>query len=112
MNRTQRNQIETVAGDTIVKTDRLAGGMISAVLRLRFAKGSTMVAKIGNGSHDLSIEGFMLAYLREHSRLPVPHVFYADADMLLMQYIEGEKQLECRKSCAPRQTSGPLPPDY
>ena len=90
MNPTQRIQIEAVAGDTIVKTDRLAGGMISAVLKLRFAKGSTMVAKIGNGSHDLSIEGFMLDYLREHSPLPVPQVFYADADMLLMQHIEGE----------------------
>ncbi len=90
MNPTQRIQIETVAGDTIVKTDPLPGGMISAVLKLRFAKGSTMVAKIGNGAHDLSIERFMLDYLREHSRLPVPQVFHADADMLLMQYIEGE----------------------
>ena len=52
--------------------------------------GESIVAKIGDGSHDLTIEAYMLNYLRAHSDLPVPEVYHAEADLLLMEYVAGE----------------------
>lgn len=70
----------------------LAGGMISQVLRIDLADGATVVAKIGDGGHDLTIEAYMLAYLREHSGLPAPQVLHAESNLLLMEYIAGRSE--------------------
>ena len=71
----------------------LDGGKISQVLRVDFASGLPLVAKIGDGSHDLQIEGYMLRYLREHSALPIPEVIYAAPNLLLMEHIAGDEEL-------------------
>ena len=52
------------------------------------------MAKVGDGSHDLRIEGYMLRYLREHSPLPVPEALNEASDLLLMEYIAGESELD------------------
>lgn len=72
----------------------LAGGKISRVLRLDFASGSPMVAKVDDGGHDLRIEAYMLRYLRQHSALPVPEVLHEERDLILMEHIAGETRLE------------------
>lgn len=71
----------------------LAGGKISQVLRLDFASGEPLVAKVGDGSHNLRIEAFMLRYLRQHSALPVPEVIHDEPNLLLMQHIAGDDPL-------------------
>lgn len=72
----------------------LAGGKISQVLRVDFERGDALVAKIGDGGHDLRIEAFMLRYLRGQSTLPVPEVMHAEPDLILMEYIAGDEQLQ------------------
>ena len=71
----------------------LRGGMISQVLRADFADGSAIVAKIGEPSHDFTIEAYMLDTLRERSDLPVPRVLHAEPDLLLMEHIAGAGEL-------------------
>ena len=72
----------------------LAGGKISQVLRIDFARGAPLVAKVGDGSHDLRIEAYMLRYLRQHSTLPIPEVIHDEPNLLLMEYIAGDEPLE------------------
>ena len=71
----------------------LAGGKISQVLRLDFASGGPLVVKVGDGSHDLRIEAYMLRYLREHAKLPVPEVYHDEPTLLLMEFIAGDQPL-------------------
>lgn len=72
----------------------LSGGKISQVLRVDFLRGEPLVAKVGDGSHDLRIEAYMLRYLRQHSALPIPEVMHDEADLLLMEHIAGDEPLE------------------
>ena len=72
----------------------LAGGMISQVLRVDLAGGESVVAKVGDGSHDLTIEAYMLRYLRERSGLPAPTVLYDEPNLLLMEYVDGRIEWE------------------
>ena len=92
MNSHRLQHIETIIGRRVVGTHALSGGKISEVVRLDLHDGESIVAKVGAGSHDLTIEAFMLAYLRTHSELPVPDVFHSEADLLLMQYIDGRNR--------------------
>ena len=89
-----KREIEKITGRTILATQPLAGGMISQVLRIDQSAGESLVAKVGDGKHDLRIEGFMLRYLRRHTQLPVPHVLHEAQDLLLMEYIAGESRLD------------------
>ena len=89
-----KQEIEKIAGRTILAAQPLAGGMISQALRIDLSDGESLVAKVGDGSHDLRIESFMLRYLRFHSQLPVPAVVYEAQDLLLMEHIAGESRLD------------------
>src|SRR4051812_46003808 len=68
-----------------VRTRALAGGCVSDVRHLTLADGREVVAKVGGNG--FALEGFMLSYLAEHSRLPVPAVLHAGDDLLLMEYL-------------------------
>ncbi len=89
-----KREIEEISGRRILSAQPLAGGMISQVLRLDLSDGESLVAKVGDGSHDLRIEGFMLRYLRAHTQLPVPTIHHETRDLLLMTYIAGESRLD------------------
>ncbi|MCY4146452.1 MAG: fructosamine kinase family protein [Chloroflexi bacterium] len=89
-----KGKIEQIAGQTIRAAQPLTGGKISQTLRIDLNDGESLVAKVGDGSHDLRIEGFMLRYLRSHSQLPVPIVHHEAHDLLLMEYIAGESRLD------------------
>ncbi len=92
MNRRERSRIENIVNRRIARVIPLAGGMISQVVKIEFRNGDALVAKIGDGAHDLRIEAYMLRYLEEKSNLPVPKVYHEEADLLLMAYIEGETE--------------------
>ena len=89
MNRRTLSRIESIVEQRIARVTALAGGMISQVVKIECQNGDAFVAKIGDGTHDLRVEGYMLRYLREKSNLPVPEVYHEEAELLLMAFIDG-----------------------
>ena len=81
--------IERIIQQKVRSWQPLAGGMISQVLRVDFAGAGSVVAKVGDGGHDLTIEAFMLRYLREHTGLPAPAVLHDEPNLLLMEFVDG-----------------------
>jgi fructosamine-3-kinase len=80
--------IESALGSPPVEFRELTGGQIGTVRRVTLDDGRQVVAK--TGGTPLDTEGRMLRYLAEHSDLPVPTVFHADPELLLIEYVEGE----------------------
>jgi len=78
--------IARAAGAPVARLKPLGGGCVGVVYRVELEDGRALVAKADGAG--LAVEGFMLSYLRDHSRLPVPEVVYADDDLLLMTFIE------------------------
>jgi fructosamine-3-kinase len=54
--------------------------------------GPSVVAKSAGPDGTLDIEAFMLGYLAQHSRLPVPRVLHASPSLLVMESIDGESR--------------------
>lgn len=85
------SDIEAALGIRPVSAQALSGGCVSEVYKVKLADGDVIVAKVGEHSTaKLGLEGWMLRYLAEHSRLPVPTVLYGSDALLLMEFIEGE----------------------
>lgn len=82
------SKIEKAAGARPVRFAAMGGGCIADVKRVDLADGRELVAKLGGQGGGLGLEGIMLAYLAEHSRLPVPEVLHADDELLLMTCLE------------------------
>ncbi len=89
-----QQRITELLGRDLQRMRPLAGGKISQVLRLDFARGQPLVAKVGDGSHDLRIEAYMLRYLRKHTALPIPELWHDEPNLLIMEHIAGDEQLE------------------
>ena len=90
---TIQQTIEQLLQRDVEQLQPLAGGKISEVVRVDLADGESLVAKISDGSLDLTIEAFMLRYLREHSDLPIPRVVHVEPNLLLVDYIAGDDEL-------------------
>lgn len=90
MNPDRMRHVETLIDRRVVACQALSGGKISEVVKLDLDNGESIVAKFGDRSHDLTVEAFMLRYLRAHSELPVPEVFHAETNLLIMQYFDGQ----------------------
>ena len=82
------SRIEAALGRRPTRLSPLSGGCIAEIYRAEFADGERLVAKLAGAEGDLTIEAYMLAYLAEHSDLPVPAVVHAGPDLLVMAYIE------------------------
>lgn len=68
----------------------MGGGCIGEVYRAELADGTSIVAKVDReGESHLEREAYMLRYLREKTRLPVPEVYHGSETLLLMQFVEG-----------------------
>jgi len=80
--------IESALGSPAVEFRELTGGQIGTVRRVTLADERRVVAK--TGETPLDVEARMLSYLAEHSDLPVPTVYHADPELLLIEYVEGE----------------------
>ncbi|MDJ0948776.1 MAG: fructosamine kinase family protein [Alphaproteobacteria bacterium] len=81
-------RIEAATGSRPVRRSPLSGGCIAEVYRVELANGGRVVAKVAAGQGDLELEAWMLRYLAAHSELPVPAVLSADADVLIIDYVE------------------------
>lgn len=71
----------------VIDVTALEGGQIGSVRRVDLADGSSVVAKTGETS--LEVEAFMLEALATESKLPVPDVYDADSDLLVLEYVPG-----------------------
>jgi len=67
----------------------LSGGCIAAVHKLEMPDGAPLVAKLGAEAAQIECEAWMLRYLAEHTRLPVPGVVHAAGDLLIMEWLPG-----------------------
>lgn len=86
-------KIAEITGAKVHRLSPLSGGCIGEVYRVDLADGDALVAKIGFENSGLEREGEMLAYLGDHSNLPVPTVISAADDLLLMTYLEAGDSL-------------------
>lgn len=83
---------ETIARETghaPVQAVRLGGGPMADVWRVSFASGPDLVAKTGTS---VALEGWMLAWLARHTQAPVPAVRYSDAELLLIDHLDGQPE--------------------
>ena len=87
-------RIEAALGQAPRSAEPLSGGCVGDVVRLRMPDGGDVVAKTGGAG--LALEGWMLDFLREHSRLPVPRVLFADDSLLVMEFIPAEGGIDRR----------------
>lgn len=82
--------IEQAVGIECRAAAGLPGGCVGEVYRVQLANGDSVVAKVDRGGDArLDTEGYMLRYLTEHSRLPVPRVILSSPELLVMEYVEG-----------------------
>jgi fructosamine-3-kinase len=81
-------KIESITGHKIKRLTRLTGGMIGDVFRVDLVNGDIIVAKVSdNPRMTLDVEGRMLQYLKDHSKLPVPDVIHNEGQLLLLTFI-------------------------
>ena len=87
-----RSELETKLGSYVVKASSLPVGFGLTGLQIALADGRRLAVKArhagGSGRSNLELEAYMLGELARLSELPVPHVHYADADLLVMDFIE------------------------
>ena len=84
-----RERIRSIAGVGVTDIKGLGGGCVADVSLVHFQDGSRLVAKAAVDG-GLTVEGWMLAYLADHSALPVPRVEYQSDDLLLLEYVEND----------------------
>ncbi len=87
-------EIERIMGASVTGRAGLSGGCVGEVCRVELGDGRSVVAKLGAAGSGLETEGWMLDYLAEKSGLPVPEVFHADDNLLLMSFIENGGALD------------------
>jgi fructosamine-3-kinase len=86
-------EIEKITSYPVKYIDQLNGGCIGQVFKVFLVSGEVMVAKTDERQvPGLDCEGYMLQYLAECSKLPVPEVYYNSPRLLLMSYIPGESR--------------------
>lgn len=85
------NGVEAALGQRLTSARPMGGGCVGEVYRAALSDGSTVVAKVDRtgGEAKLPLEGYMLTYLAEHSRLPVPKLYHSSDELLIMEYVEG-----------------------
>lgn len=84
------HRIEASLNTQVRNIKPLGGGSVAQVFQVSLGDGSLLVAKQdGKSEGQLSVEGYMLRYLRANSDLPVPDVLYCDDELLLLEFIDG-----------------------
>ena len=85
--------VETSTGKLVVSAATLAGGFADAK-HVVLSDGSQVVVKLSkDSSGDLAIEGATMDYLKHHTQLPMPELFYSGQDALVHEYIVADGTL-------------------
>lgn len=90
----QQKETAQAALNTAIKSvERFAEGHNTALYRLNLDDGRMLCAKAvrPHQAGQLDVEGWMLHYLSTHSQLPVPAVYHAAPDLLVMDYAREKK---------------------
>ncbi|EKV32880.1 Ribulosamine/erythrulosamine 3-kinase [Caenispirillum salinarum AK4] len=84
------DRIARAIGHGVRRLSPLSGGCVGDVLRAELEDGAApVVVKVADDAGGgLDIEGWMLRYLADTSRLPVPGVLHAEAGLLVMEEIQ------------------------
>lgn len=82
-----------ILGDNPQSVKPLHGGNIGEVYRLDMPENNIYVAKVAKGIGTLDLEGKMLQFLAEKSRLPVPQVIHSEPNLLVMTFVDGDSNL-------------------
>lgn len=85
-------EIEKELKNKIVSIAPLSAANNAQIYRLTVDKAGPCVAKVAE--RGLDIEAWMLRYLKEHSNLPVPQIYYANEHVIIMSYVESHHQLD------------------
>ncbi|HEX2447397.1 MAG TPA: fructosamine kinase family protein [Methyloceanibacter sp.] len=87
-------ELESKLGSRVVGARPLPVGFGRLGFEIELADGRRLAVKARRGDNDerssLELEAYMLRELARLSDLPVPHVHYADADLLIMDFIEND----------------------
>ena len=85
--------VEQSTGKMVVSAATLAGGAADAK-HVVLSDGSQVVVKLSkDSSGDLAIEGATMEYLKQHTQLPMPDLFYSGQDALVHEYIVADGTL-------------------
>ena len=85
-------RIEQALGARLEAVDSLPVGFGLTGIAGKLSDGRKVAVKAGTGQNqqDLTLEAFMLKALRRESELPVPEVYFAAPDLLVMAYVEND----------------------
>ena len=72
----------------------LSSGNNAVLYKAALTDGRTMVVKQARPGAGLDVEGYMLRLLAERSDLPVPAVYLADDDLLIMDHVDARGGLD------------------
>lgn len=87
---TLEDKIEAAIGVAALNVEPLSGGCVGRAFRVHLSDGNSIVAKVDElGRQNLALEAYMLRFLAEHSRLPVPAVLFTDNQLLLIEFLPG-----------------------
>ncbi len=90
-------RLTTIFDTPVSHLSPLSGGCVGEVYRAELSDGRAFVVKVDRASSPvLEREGWMLRYLAEHTRLPVPEVVYSDASLLVMTFLPGSSHFDAR----------------
>ncbi len=85
--------IAQALGQEVDQLRPLHGGCLGEVYLVALRDGDRVVAKADDRPRpQLTVEAYMLRYLAEHSRLPVPQVLHATDRLLVMTHLPGESR--------------------
>jgi fructosamine-3-kinase len=89
-------RVQRTMNAEIMNTTALHGGCIDPVFKVRLNDDRMVVVKMQHSpsqpTANLELEGWMLRYLARHSCLPVPDVFHAEPDLLIITFLPGESR--------------------
>jgi fructosamine-3-kinase len=88
------DRLESILGARPTTVHALSGGCISPVWRVSMPSGEVVAVKEAAPGASLETEAWMLGHLRERSDLPVPDVFFGDASILVMEYLDGTGRID------------------
>jgi len=88
--------VESSTGKLVLSAATLAGGFSDAK-HVVLSDGSQVVVKLFKDSgSDLAVEGATMEYLKQHTQLPIPQVFYSGSDALVHEYVVADGTLSAK----------------
>ncbi len=87
-----RERLEKALGGSVAGASAMPVGFGLVGQKIVLADGRVLAVKArrGDSRADLRLEAYMLGELARHSELPVPRVHLAEADLLVMDFIEND----------------------